>query len=559
MSDNLRFEHGGTVDEKAFEQNDPKPSLLDNASFTDIANAATFETYGHVQRDLKARRVTFIALGANLGTGLFLDIGRALRISGLFLLFLGYAIASSAGFLMMMALGEMAVWLSLPGAIPQFCTRHVDDALVFADGWKHLVYGSAEHVSVAVWIGILIVALLALNILAVKVYGEPEFACALIKLCGIIGLLITALVIDLEGASTQNQLGFHYWKTDSIMKEYIAFSNTGRFLGLFSTLANASSSLGGVETVVVAAGEAENPRRNIPRAIRRVFWRLLFFFVLASFALGLICPSNHPKLLGASSSSNAESPWLIAIYLARIKALPSIVNVVVLIAGVSSGNSYVFMGSRYLYALACNHQAPKTFLRCTNQGIPIYALLVTMSISFLTFMSIGSSSNTVFQWFQNLTTVSTLYDYPCLLVLHVQSEVQTSANHNKHTWISICISYMRFHAALQAQQIDRSDLPFSFPLQPYSPYFTPGYLCIVVLFNGFDSIAGGFNLPRFITSYIGFPRFFGFFLFWKILKRTKWKQPEEADLFTGEAELDAIEWPRTVPRKFAERIWLAFI
>ena len=118
---------------------------------------------------------------------------------------------------------------------------------------------------------------------------------------------------------------------------------------------------------------------------------------------------------------------------------------------------------------------------------------------------------------------------------------------------------MRFHAALKAQHIDRSDLPFSFPLQPYSTYFTLIYLCIVVFFNGFDSIAGGFNLPGFITSYIGFPLFFGFFLFWKILKRTKWKRPEEADLFTGKAELDAIEWARKIPRNFVERVWLAFI
>ncbi|KAE8366902.1 amino acid permease/ SLC12A domain-containing protein [Aspergillus caelatus] len=551
MIDNPRIEYDGTVDEKVLEQNDPK----DNASFTDIANAATFETYGHVQRDLKARHVTFIALGGNLGTGLFLGIGRALRTSGPLSLFLGYAIASSAGFMMMMALGEMAAWLPLPGAIPQFCARYVDDALGFAVGWNTWFtavitlcaeisaacsiiqfWSGAEHVSVAVWIVVLIVALLALNILAVKVYGEAEFACALIKLCGIIGLLITALVIDLGGVPTQNRLGFHYWKTDGIMKEYIASGSTGRFLGLFSTLVNASFSLGGVETVVVAAGEAENPRRNIPRAIRRVFWRLLFFFVLASLALGMICPSNNSKLLGASSSSNAESPWVIAINLAGIKALPSIVNVVVLIAGISAGNSYVFMGSRYLYALASNHQAPKIFLHCTKQGIPIYALLVTMSISFLTFMSMGSSSNIVFQWFQNLTTVSTLY-----------------------TWISICIAYMRFHAALKAQHIDRSDLPFSFPLQPYSTYFTLGYLCIVVFFNGFDSIAGGFNLPGFITSYIGFPLFFGFFLFWKIFKRTKWRRPEEADLFTGKAELDAIEWPRKIPRNFVERVWLAFI
>jgi amino acid transporter len=91
-----------------------------------------------------------------------------------------------------------------------------------------------------------------------------------------------------------------------------------------------------------------------------------------------------------------------------------------------------------------------------------------MSISFLTPMSIGSSSSVAFQWFQNLATVSTLY-----------------------TWISICIAYMHFHAALKAQKVGRASLPFSFPLQPYSTYCTLEYLCVVVFFSGFDYIAGG--------------------------------------------------------------------
>ncbi|RAH65216.1 uncharacterized protein BO66DRAFT_423623 [Aspergillus aculeatinus CBS 121060] len=401
--------------------------------------------YGNVQRELKARHVTFIALGGNMGTGLFLGIGRALRQSGPLPLFLGYAIASFARLMMMIALGEMAAWLPVPGAVPQFCSRYVDDALGFAVGWNTCIiqyWSRASHASVAVWIVMLIVLLLAVNILAVKVYRESEFVCAIIKLCGIIGLLITALVIDLRGVPSQNRLGFHYWKSDGIMKEYIASGPTGRLLGLFSALVNASFSLGGVETVVVAACKTGNPRRNIPAAIGLVFWRYLFFFVLASLALGMICPSNNPKLLGSSSSSNAESPWVIAIQLAGIQALPFIANAVVLIVGISAGNSYVFMGSRYLFALASNRQAPAIFLQWTKRGVPIYALLVTMSISLLTFMSMDSSSSVLCQWFQDLTTVSNFS---------------------------------------QAQHVDRASLSFSFPWQPYSTYFMLGYLTIVLV------------------------------------------------------------------------------
>jgi amino acid transporter len=46
------------------------------------------------------------------------------------------------------------------------------------------------------------------------------------------------------------------------MKEYVGTGSTGRFTGLWSTLVNAAFSYGGVEMVAVAAGEAENPRKN---------------------------------------------------------------------------------------------------------------------------------------------------------------------------------------------------------------------------------------------------------------------------------------------------------
>jgi yeast amino acid transporter len=99
-----------------------------------------------------------------------------------------------------------------------------------------------------------------LNIFAVAIYGEAEFCFASIKIVTIVGLLILALILDLGGGPNHDRLGFRYWKNPGAMKEYLAKGDTGRFLGLFSTLVNAAFSYSGVEMVAVAAGEAENPR-----------------------------------------------------------------------------------------------------------------------------------------------------------------------------------------------------------------------------------------------------------------------------------------------------------
>lgn len=96
----------------------------------------TAERYGYVQRGLKSRHIQFIALGGTIGTGLFLGIGAALTRAGPLSLLLGYTFTGLAVFAMMQSLGEMATWLPLPGAVPQFCARYVDDALGFAVGWN---------------------------------------------------------------------------------------------------------------------------------------------------------------------------------------------------------------------------------------------------------------------------------------------------------------------------------------------------------------------------------------------------------------------------------------
>lgn len=218
----------------------------------------------------------------------------------------------------------------------------------------------------AAWISLIIVLVICLNIFAVAVYGEAEFCFASVKIITIVGLLIFALVIDLTGGPSQDRLGFKYWKNPGAMKEFKGTGSTGRFLGLFSVLVNAAFSYGGVEMVAVAAGEAEDPRRNIPKAVRRVFWRILFFYVLGTLAIGVLIPYTEDRLLSKDPGA-AASPWVIAIYRAGVPVLPSIINAVILTSASSSANAFLYTGSRYLFALAQNGQAPKVLLKCSKR------------------------------------------------------------------------------------------------------------------------------------------------------------------------------------------------
>lgn len=148
-------------------------------------------------------------------------------------------------------------------------------------------------------------------------------------------------------------------------------------------------------------------------------------------------------------------------------------------------------------------------------------------------MSCSSGASKVFTWFQNLTTISTLF-----------------------SWVSICIAYIQFHKALKAQGIDRSTLVFRSPFQPYTAWFALIFFSIIILFNGFY-VFSPWSVDDFITAYIGVPIYFGLYIFWKIFKRSRWVSPYHADIHTGKAAMDAADslWPERKPKNIIEKIW----
>jgi amino acid transporter len=185
-----------------------------------------------------------------------------------------------------------------------------------------------------------------------------------------VGLLILALIIDLGGAPSHDRIGFRYWKNPGAMNTFIANGHTGRFLGVIFAMIMAAYTYAGVESAVIAAGEVENPRRNLPKAVRRVFWRLLFFYILGSLAIGVLVPFNDTDLLTALATNApgaASSPWVIAIKRAGIPILPSIINAVILSSACSAGNAFLYNGSRYLMSLAQIGLAPRIFMRCSRR------------------------------------------------------------------------------------------------------------------------------------------------------------------------------------------------
>ncbi|CAK7204217.1 hypothetical protein SEUCBS139899_006971 [Sporothrix eucalyptigena] len=523
-----------------------EPTPQDLEKVDSQANAQVDEVHGHLNRGLKERHVQFIAIGGTIGVGLFVGIGSALATGGPLSLFLGYLFTSMAIWAMMQGVGEMASLLPLPGMIAQSCSRFVDPALGFSVGWNQwyncaisiaaetsgavLLVQYWTDINPAAWISPILVIVFALNFCAVAIYGEAEFFFASLKIITIIGLLILGLVIDLGGGPTHDRIGFRYWVHPGAMNEYIASGNTGRFLGLFSTLISAAYAFGGAEQVAVAAGETHNPTRAIPKAIRRVLWRLVLFYVLGAFFVGLLVPSTDPDLVNGSGVK--ASPWVIAIQAAGIPVLPSLINAVLITSAASSANANLYTGSRYLFALAQQRQAPQFLLQCNRQGVPYYCVGITAMFGLLAYMTCSSTASNVFHWLSGIVATSYLL-----------------------TWTCLCYSYTRFRRALLVQGIERTSLPFKGPFQPYTAWFGIVFFCIVLLFNGFAVFThGNWNAQNFVSAYVGLPIFSGFYLGWKLIKKTKVVPLEEMDLYTGRVMGDERDSPETKAKTKLQKI-----
>jgi amino acid transporter len=225
-------------------------------------------------------------------------------------------------------------------------------------------------------------------------------------------------------------------------------------------MTQAAFSFIGTEIVAIAAGEAKNPRRNLPKAIKRVYIRILLFYILGTLIIGLLVPYNEPRL-NLNSHNAASSPFVIAISNAGIKGLPSLINACLLTSAWSAASSDLYTSSRALYGLALAGNAPKFFTRVSKRGLPYVSVIFCSSFAFLAFMGINAGSGKVFGWLANMTAVAGLM-----------------------TWFGIAFTYTRFYAGMKAQGFDRSTLPYKTVLQPYAAWYAVVSCLLICFFSG---------------------------------------------------------------------------
>ncbi|KAH3670362.1 hypothetical protein WICMUC_004858 [Wickerhamomyces mucosus] len=517
------------------------------------SNSSTTIVPSSTQRKLKNRHVQLIGISGVIGTALFVAIGGGLNKGGPGFLLLAFTLWCIPILAITVSTAEMVCYLPINSPFVRLGGRCIDDAFEFMAGWNFwflecvqipfeivavntIIHYWRDDYSPAISLAIQIFLYFMISIFAVKVYGETEFWLAIGKIILAIGLMVFTFIVMLGGNPKHERFGFRYWKTPGSFKEYLDVGSLGYFRAFLQCLIQASFTIAGPDYLSMVAGETILPRSStLPSAFKQIFYRLTFLFLGGCLCVGILIPYNDPELITAlkySSPGAASSPYVIAMNNLGIKVLPHIVNGALVVSAFSSGNAYTYCSSRTLYGLALDGKAPYIFTFCNKSGVPILAVLISLAWGLLSFLQLNNNSAIVLNWIINIITASQLFNFSCM-----------------------SLTFIFFYKAVKRQGLDRDSFTFKSWFQPYTAIF--GFICSFTMMwvNGYNVFTkGNWDYQSFLFNYLAIFVDIGLFIFWKLFKRTKFRNPESVDLFTGLDEIELHEREYTQMLEETERL-----
>lgn len=333
-----------------------------------------------LHKELSRRQLVMIGLGGAIGTGLFMGSGVAIGYAGPAVI-LSYAIAAIAAVAMVFSLSEMAVVHPTAGSFGTYAEIYLNPwagwvarysywmAQVIAVGGEAVaagVYMTFYFPGTPVWLWSLAFAfvLLYFNSRSVHNFGSIEYWFALIKVVAIVIFIVlgSASILGLWAAP----IGFH-----NLVGLPGGFMPHG-FAGVWMAVILGILSFNGIEVIAVTSGEAKDPVKSIPAALRTMALRLFLFYILALAIVVTFVPWTE-----TGATVVTQSPFVRIFAHTGIRHAAGIMNFVVLSAALSSMNTNVYLCSRMLFSLSRGGYAPRLLGRLSANGTPIMAILVS--------------------------------------------------------------------------------------------------------------------------------------------------------------------------------------
>ena len=362
-----------------------------------------------LQKGLKQRHLTMIAIGGVIGAGLFVGSGAVISSTGPGA-FLSYLLTGLLIILVMRMLGEMATANPSTGSFADYSRRALGGWAGFSVAWLYwyfwVIVVGFEAVAGAgiltfwfdapLWLMslVLMVLMTATNLVSVGSYGEFEYWFAGIKVVAIIAFLALGTLF-VVGLWPDKDFDVSLMTSDGFLPFGVG--------AVFSSIVVVVFSMVGAEIATVAAAESSDPERALARATQSVILRVATFFVGSAVLLVLIVPwkKNEPEV----------SPFVLAFSEMGIPYADHIMNAVVLTAVLSCLNSGLYTASRMIFVLAARKEAPAVLVSTNGRGVPVWAILFSTVVGFLSVVAAYISPDTVFLFLLNSSGAVILFVY----------------------------------------------------------------------------------------------------------------------------------------------------
>ncbi|KAL4881049.1 amino acid permease/ SLC12A domain-containing protein [Aspergillus karnatakaensis] len=485
--------------------------------------------HGDLHRTFTPRQIHVIALGCNIGSGLFIGTGKALANGGPGNMILAYLTVCIGVWAHLQTLAEMTIAFPTSGNYIDYADRWVDPALAFGAGlaqwlgWTAVFasegtffvvlvnYWAQDAVPEAALLSIFVVICLVVFFMPNTCFAWLQYFGSLVKVFLFIFNTIISLAI-IGGAGSTGSV-----KDGSTWTELPVFKNG--FGGYASAALLAIWAIGDQIYIGVLSGEAKSPRYSMAHAGNVVPWRVSVFYMVSVVLVSVIVPSSDNRLLGGSGV--AASPFVIAVSDAGIKGVPDLINACMIIGILAIALECIYLPSRILRTMALQKLLPSFIANVDESGRPRWALLFTGVVGvILTYMSLSGNGLEVLNWFIAITSASFFIN-----------------------WAIVAFTSFRFRAAVKAQNAtlfteSYSWTSFLWPLTPVVVLVISSLLLVCLLYAGIKPLGDtGFTAYNLFSNIIGILVICVPTLLYKVILRTEWRDPATADLVTGRRQL----------------------
>lgn len=385
------------------------------------------EREGDLLKVLSHGQMVMMSIGSAIGTGLFLGSGFAIKLAGPGVA-ISFILGAIIAYIVGLALAEMTKYVPSTGAFGNHAELFIGKymgfivrymywfAEVFAIG-ADLVAASIymsywfPSVNPIIWMLVYGGALLILNSVTVGTLGTVEYLLSFVKSSAVVLFIVVGSYIVLRNTS------FNILYSTS---NYSMLLPNG-ILGIWLATVVAIYSFIGVEVVGVTSGEAKNPEKDAPKALRSTLTLLSFLYIASMLVIVMMVPENKAGVV--------ESPFVLAFSSVGIPAAASITNFVILTAALSGANTDLYLSTRMLFSLSRAGMAPKFLGKLNRLSAPFNAVIASMlGVAVMTFISYSYGSSSSYLIAFGVAAFAGIFTWLSILLSHISFTIKVKKN-----------------------------------------------------------------------------------------------------------------------------------